>query len=496
MSDVFKPSIAIQHPKKLDLPVVGLAPGSNVDATKEYVAGGEVFNWAASVYRSLPQYIDDLTRDFGDDLYDRMMMDPQLFACVHVLKMGILAQKITVIPAIKDDKDPSFRTAQDLAKFCERQFQRVPGFYTRFLYNMLDAIPYGNKVSEIILEKNEYGGDAGLLCLKNIKVKSRKTVAFVVDPFMNVAGIISAIPGLYNAIVGSVFLGDLGNSPNVLPTEKFAILSYRPDDEDPRGQSGIKTAYHAWWVKQQVWPEYLKFLAVFAVPGLVGKTAPGARRGPLLDPNGNPIIDPATGQPTMVEPEQALLSALMAFRNAVAMAVPAGAEVMPVEVRNQGSPFDGALAICNQEISTAVVHQTLAMNEARYQARASSEVHQDVLGLVINYGRGAVEEMLRDQICRRLIRWNYGPRLVGERDLPDLTPEISLGDVEHEDRQVMANAVASLEQSGFIAPSQRRALDSMLGFPVRTEQEADLQSQRFEEEMTQPLPEENNNNAV
>lgn len=43
----------------------------------EYVSGGS-WSWTASYLRSLAWYIDDTTRDLGDDLYDRMSLDPQI----------------------------------------------------------------------------------------------------------------------------------------------------------------------------------------------------------------------------------------------------------------------------------------------------------------------------------------------------------------------------------------------------------------------------------
>src|SRR5579862_5148332 len=62
----------------------------------EYVAGGS-YNWTASYLRALPFYVDDVTRDFGDDLYERMLLDSKCSQCVHTFKMAILGQEVGLL---------------------------------------------------------------------------------------------------------------------------------------------------------------------------------------------------------------------------------------------------------------------------------------------------------------------------------------------------------------------------------------------------------------
>src|SRR5690349_13463040 len=64
-------SVGIQPPQPLPMPLPG-------DPKKEYAAGGTENVWLTSYARALPHYIDDLTLDFGPDLYVRMLRDPQV----------------------------------------------------------------------------------------------------------------------------------------------------------------------------------------------------------------------------------------------------------------------------------------------------------------------------------------------------------------------------------------------------------------------------------
>src|SRR5215469_8876481 len=84
-------------------PVKGTPPPRKVDPTKEYVSGGNAYNgFIAAYFRSLPHYIDDLSRDFGDDIYERMLLDPQINSCLHVFIRAILADGVNLRPAVED----------------------------------------------------------------------------------------------------------------------------------------------------------------------------------------------------------------------------------------------------------------------------------------------------------------------------------------------------------------------------------------------------------
>jgi len=58
----------------------------------DYVAGGVGGSgqWYSNYARTLPYALDDVTSDFGDDLYDRMLLDPQVASAITVLKASII----------------------------------------------------------------------------------------------------------------------------------------------------------------------------------------------------------------------------------------------------------------------------------------------------------------------------------------------------------------------------------------------------------------------
>lgn len=451
--------------------------GLTRDPKREYVAGGSAPWYSRDIYHTLPQYIDAKTRDFGHDLYERMMLDPQVASCVHILKMGILSQPLELAPAIADEADPQYARAAEIRDFCQRCLSRLKKFHSVTLYNLLDALPLGHKVAEIVLQQPAAGIDKGKLVPLALKVKPRWALAFLVDPFMNVAGLLGILPGVAPALLGGTLVGDPRGLPNLLPRSKFLVLSYRPQDEDPRGQSLCNPAYDPWWMKVQAKPEYLKYLTQFAGPSIIGFTAPEAAPVQRQNASTGELEFDEDGNMLLLSPEENMLEALLAFRNGTAAAFPNGATVQPLSMSNEGNPFLQAFALFDAQIAKAILCQTLATEQAQHQARAAAETHSDVMGMVIRHGKECLAECLEDDLLRLLVEVNFGPEATGAGDTADLTPKVTFGDTEAQDLAGMGTAIAALETAGFLAPSQRRDIDLMLGLPPRTPEEVELAAQ-------------------
>lgn len=446
--------------------------GKAAELLREYVSAEE-FRWS-DYLRSLPPWIDDTTRDFGEDLYERMQLDPQVAKCVNIIKMGVLSQGVHITPTV-DEEDPKYPAAKEVADFCKRNLagleapfgpQTTVSLYWQ-LWDLLDAVALGSKVAEQVYEVPPAGQDKGRLCLKALKTRPRRSTAFVVDVHMNVVGLLGIIPGVAASVLTGTMVAE--NAPNILPRRKFAIMSVRPKDGDPRGQSMCRPAYNAWWLKQQAWPEYLKYLAQFATPSLIGYTAPEAAEVEELDATGSPVYDEDTGFIATVKPEQVMLAALVKLRNGSAAAFPNGSKVDPLQVgQSTTSEFTQFFKLANDEIANAILCQTLATEEGKYQTRAASGDHQDILSLTIDHVRQALVSVLRCDVLRNLVEWNYGP------DALDLVPEITLAGSEKHDFKEFASAVAALMTAGYLDPSQYKRIDSYIGLPERTDESVEM----------------------
>jgi hypothetical protein len=464
-------------------PLAPLPPPTPQTLATEYVSGGG-YPWYSKLARALPPTIDDITSDFGDDIYERMAIDPTIAKCLSIFKASILEDGADLNPAIKDDQDPDYELAVRIRDEADAMLNDLETALDDVLWNMADHLAFGNVVAE-----QRYALQRGhvetreLLQLVALKPKPRRTYAFVVDAYMNVLGLLGQMPGQSNPYMGQVAL-DPEQTPNILPREKFAIATFRPRNSDPRGTSILRPAYDPWWRKRQMLPEWLKFLAQFASPSIWGTTPENAQTQPPLDSLANPVVDadgnllppytPSSDPPLATDPlgqnprpsatwtmtpEQRLASAIMELRNGTALAVPFGTVLHVLEMQGKGEAFTFAKADCDRDIVGAILTQSLATEEGQHQARAAAEVHQDVLDTIISQSKRGMIRMIRRDILRPWVIYNWGAKAV------HLVPLVSLGKTEPQD---LASLITALASAGYaLHESQLSEIDELVNLPVR-----------------------------
>ncbi len=395
-----------------------------------------------------------------------MLLDVQVAGDVKSLKLAILANGVNFLPAVAQEQTATgkdtleYKKAVKYADFCTRLFARIPLIV--ILNDMLSALAVGNRVAELVWKLETSGPDKGKMVLDRMKPKQRSHVAFVVDNTGNTVGILAAMG--WHGNYGAGWQGNLidpANTPGFLPPGKFAVLSYAPENADPRGTSILRPAYNPWWIKQQIWADFLRHLAQVGGGVLWGTTAEGAQASVPLDSYGAPI----PGAP-MVTAEQAMNATLLNVRSGACASFPYGAEVNLLAAPNVADTFDNAINTTNQEISKAILSQTLATNEGLHQSRAATGSHKDIFDLLVQFGELTVTLMLK-AICVDALRWNFGD------EAAELCPKVLMSAAEEADLASLATAVASLKTSGYLSPSQYAALDQLLGIPIRTPEETE-----------------------
>jgi hypothetical protein len=421
-------------------------------ASKQYVAGSRI-SWYQDLPRALPWAIDDVEGSFGLDIYARMLLDPQVKSTLGVLKSSILEEGITLNPAIDDKEDPDYDRAVAVRDEAEAMLSALDTALDDVLWDMLDALAYGYRMAE-----QTYDLAGGTYQLVLLQPKPAESVAFVVDPFYRVLGILGRIPGQPFPVQQGAILTNLESDPNFLPRSKFAVLTSRPKDGDPRGTSTLRAAFASWNSKQQVTRDYLKYLAQFATPSLIGFTADGADVYQLVDSNGDPMLD-TNGNPVMGAPEQDMVTTLQQFAAGTASAFPYGARVQPIEMSGDGSAYINAIKQYDRQITKNILHQTLATEDSEHQTRASTGTHKDILDTIVRQLKRPVERMMERDVLHVWLRLNGR-----ERDL-DLCPIVTLGVAEQEDLAKLWTAVSGIGYT--LDASQYPAVDEMLGFPER-----------------------------
>lgn len=418
----------------------------------DYVVGGGYwwYQGQRSRARALPWAIDDITTDFGDDTYDTMLHDATVAASDTLLRAGILEDGFTFSPAVDEIGADGYEQAVELLQFCEPQIEDLETAIDDVAWDMLGSLSTGNRLAEITYYPMDRSPMPGRAVLRSLTVKPRRATSMVVDPFLRVIGVMGRQIGQPTAGLAGMLIDP--SDERVIDREKFAITTFRPIDNDPRGRSNLRPAYHPWWMKQQTWMEFLKYLAQFATPSLVGTAAQGAKDE----------IDPTTSQP--IGPVAAMLNRLISFQNGSAIALPFGAAVELLFSQGEGEAFFRAFQLYDQQITKAITTQTLAASEAEHGTRAQATVHQDALGTIVRQAKRSLCRMLRRDVLRNLVRYNYGDKLAA------LTPLVSLGEVTTED---IHKLLAALGTVGFtLHPSQFAGIDRRASLPPRVAEEA------------------------
>lgn len=423
-----------------------------LDRKRQYAAGGPRRSFA-SLTQSLGPAIDAVMSELGPDIYERMGTDPQVRANLTALVSGILAHGYRIEPCEvpNDASDAERSLAADLHTMVEEQLTNLDTPLIDVLANLLeDGLKSGNKAAELV-----WTADGSAWRLTALRPKHRTRLAPVIDSFGAHIGYVVSRAG-ERPPVGALDGEKLAEQSSFVPREKFLAFVNDPHDDDPRGTSLLRSAYQPWWIKQQLYPEWLKYLSQFAVPSLIAELAPddalaaGTRLGALEDAADTD------------KDAQELLDTLLQWANATAIVVPSGTKITIADVSKEGgATFAAASAHCDQQITLAMLAQLLATGTVAHQTNASTATHQDVLDDVIAGIKARLEQAVRRDVIKRIVTYNRGAAAAR------YAPRISLGQVEQQDFASMATAIAALKSSDYLHRSQLAEIDLMLNIPVR-----------------------------
>ena len=446
---------------------------------KEYVSGGSIQAAILAIRRALPQYVDDLTKTEGIDLYERMMTDPVVESSVETIRLSVLDDGVSFVPAViykpfdkstDKSKEADAKTAEDYRLFIERCFDGMAGDVAS---ELLDCTTEGYKASEITL-KSGLGEDKGRLVIKSIKGKHKRKIAFVVDDLLNVDGLIGVIHNQINPLVSWGENGyDPATAPNFIPRWKFVLASFRPRNGDPRGTSILRSAYNAWFIKTQVLPDYFKYLKQFATPGIIGKTPVDNGSGeytPKTNSDGTIMTD-AFDNPIMITAEMALFNCLLTWLNGSVLAVRGGTEIDLLKSEGDGTAFLNAVDYFDKQIAQAILGTPKATQEGKGGDKGGSSVAQDIIGLRVAHLKELISRVIYQDIVKLLIRVNFGD------DAVRLAPFVVLKKVEQQDWARELDAVSNAYGKGILHDSQLPDIWGRFGF-----EPADLDEMRAEKE--------------
>lgn len=449
--------------------------GLHADLTKEYVPSGSIGYYP--FLRALPAYIDDISQTFGIAVYENMLKDPVVYASERVYNLALLANGWEIVPSL-DREEEGYDIAKKMADFVRADLENLETPYDTILEQHLNAFEFGCSVNELV-----YKVESGQIHQLDIREKPLQNAVFVADSFNKTVGIMTQrFPGQiypansYIPIEFSMQRGTQGADrsdlnkdgsydlsariPGFLPRYLFSVLTNEMRYNDERGHSGLRSAYQAWWFKQQIIAEYLSYLSKFGSPSVIAKTAQGQVSETSVDDDLTVQTDD-DGNPIVNSPATLLSNAISEMSNGTGLVAPFGTEIDVVQP-NDTQAFARAIDWCNAEIVRGITYQYLATSEGQHQARAASETHQDILSLGILRRKRWLAAQQQREVYKRLLMYNFD--ITGKK-IARFVPKLNLG--YGNGFPMSPDIVARLHQSGYWDNSQLRKLDELIGAPIR-----------------------------
>lgn len=426
------------------------------DASNEYVVGNRSGYAEPSVERV--DTVDHHDHRLDQELIERLRVDSEVESNIGILADSIFSDGLEVVSAVADEDDAEFAEAQEIADFVRKAIE-MPRPLKQIAREMFKGAFYnGVKVAEIVLKYRKDGRVDGKLVLDRVNPKPNSATAFVTDRFYNVIGLVGARrAGEIAAPSGHISL----NSDEIIPREKFFILSIEQEDNDPRCLSQVRALVQDYCDKQVTRAQWREWRRTSAIPKKVGITASGQKDAELKNPDGSPVVE--NGVRKTVSAQVAMTKALDSFENNSSIGIPNGADVKQLEVNGTGLQFERHAKSCNLAMRKLILGDSLATGEADKDARAARESSKDVIDIRKQNFRTIIADAIERDIFRLLTSVNFGD------DKTHLTPKCFLGDTEAND---WATDVQAAARAGYkFTDRQMRQLDTQFGLEPREENE-------------------------
>lgn len=387
-----------------------------------------------------------------------LRLDAEIESDVSILADSVFSDGLEIVPAIMDEEDEESTTAAEIADFMRVAISDAQRPFESVLKEMFKgAFYYGTKVGEIVLRLQTDARVDGKLVLDRINAKPPSATAFVTDRFYNVLGLVGARrPGQTIVTTGSVSL----SKDEIIPREKFLILSFELENNDPRGLSQVRAAFEPYCDKKLSREQWKEWRRTSAIPKKVGITPEKAIDVTVKNSDGSPLIE--DGVPKVITAQKALMNSLEGFANNSAITAPYGTDIKQLEVSGKGEQFVQHFKSCNGEIRKVILGDSLITGEADKDARAARESSKDVSDIKKQALRSVVEQAVERDVFQLLTVVNFGA------DKAHLTPKCFLGDTEATDWATDLNAASKAGYS--FAPEHFKQLDAQFGVEPRQEQ--------------------------
>lgn len=371
---------------------------------------------------------DDLVVSKGGsvDVYQKMASEPYVKAALKQLKYAVLRWPWTIKPGGEDEQ--SIQLAADIRENLEHlEGQSM----SMVLWAVMDGLDCGYSIAEKIMKRMD-DGSYGYR-----KIQSLDTYYYK--------------PGVddYGNLVDIVADGVKGLTKERFDPRYFLVYTHMPRYCNPFGQSELRAAYRAYFIKDAAWKFRSLYMQKYGTPPLVGTVKAGVSsdiRDELLT-----IMKNVQQESNIVLTSEMQMEAL--------------------EIGTSGnSIYHEAISDLNMEILIGILGSFMTVAEgANTGARALGEVHEDSVDRAAAFVATQLEDTLNEQLIWPMVRMNKA----SIEDMPyfcfDRTVDI--------DRDAEANLLLKASKLGVAIPKAHGY--ERLGIPMPEDGEEVLEPVSF-----------------
>ena len=333
----------------------------------------------------------------GSDPYliNRIMRrtDLKYKSLIKTRKNGVLSKSWRVVA---NPNDPDSERAAQVADFVSAVLDLLNNFDAD-LEELLDAIPLGYAVSEIMWEQKEivYGDGYKMHAWVPVDIRQRRQGRFGFAPD------------------GSLRYQEKAGKFVEVPRGKFIVHTHGKENEGFHGTAEASEVFWAYWMKHHFVKWWAIFGEKFGMPTAIGK----------YPPNWD------------TTKKEALLGVIKKIQTEFGIVIPQGATIEFVEAQRTGSinTYKEFSEWCDKNMSEALTGQSLATGQGQSGAGsyAQSETHSEVKQEYTSADCKELMATINPQLIDTIVEFNFGgdvpaPKFVIDYEAEDLAAELEI----------------------------------------------------------------------
>jgi hypothetical protein len=348
------------------------------------------------------------TSDIALDTYRKMRFDPQVKACLLVLKLPILQVDWSLQAETEE--------GQQMAKWCESMLREYMDdslqYYTR---EMLTALDFGRSITEKVWQlknvpvdpddPNSSKTEDRIIPIK-LKTYDPRNIQIKMDPeTLKLKGAVQVVNGQEVEI----------------PASKLLIYSHEKEFNNYNGESALRAAYKPWVIK-----EFLQRFWNIA-----------------LERYGTPFQSMSIPQGGSLETAMALMDLV---KSKSGIPLPEGYDLEIHNMANAGMSFKDAIAYQDTMIARAMLIPDLVFANSGTGSYSLSKTHAGFFEMRLNGISQEVGDMYSKYLVRPMVAYNFGE----VREYPAFT----FSDVGQDDLTALSEVVSKMITGKVIAPTE------------------------------------------